>query len=55
MGCALCKHGERGNACKILVVRPERKRVLGRLVRRLKGNTSNITLNLRETECVGMG
>jgi hypothetical protein len=52
MGCALCKHEETGNACKILVVKRERKRMLGRLMRSWRDNISNITMNLRET---GMG
>jgi hypothetical protein len=50
MGYALC-NGETRNACKIFVVKLERKRVLGRLMRRWKENISNITMNLRETVC----
>jgi hypothetical protein len=49
MGCALCKHGETGNAYNILVVKPEEKRLFGRLMSRWEGNVSTITVYLRET------
>jgi hypothetical protein len=55
MVCALCKHEETGNTYEILVVKPEGKRLLGRLVSRWEGNISTITMDLRETECEGVG
>jgi hypothetical protein len=56
MVCALlCKHGELGNAYTILVVKHERKRVLGRLMSRWEANISNITVDIRETEYEGVG
>jgi hypothetical protein len=56
MVCALlCKHGKVGNACTILIVKPERKRVLGRLMSRWEANISNITMDLRNAEYEGVG
>jgi hypothetical protein len=44
--------GEMGNAYKILVGKPERKRPLGKLTRRWE---DNIRMDLEETECEGAG
>lgn len=53
MGCALCKHVEIGNAYKILVVKPEEKRLLGSLW--VHGKVSNVTMDLRQAECEAVG
>jgi hypothetical protein len=34
MGCTCCTHGEKRNACRILVEKPEDKRPLGRSISR---------------------
>jgi hypothetical protein len=44
---------EIGNAYKILVVKPEEKRLLGSLW--VHGKVSNVTMDLRQAECEAVG
>jgi hypothetical protein len=51
MGRACCTNGEKRNACRILVERPERKRSLGRP---RHSWVDNVKMNLREIGWGGM-
>jgi hypothetical protein len=51
MGRAFSTNGEKRNACRLLVEKPEGKRLLGRPRFRW---VDNVKMYLRETECGGM-